>query len=241
MSRMDILLYLVLPYVAIASFVLGHIWRYRRDQYTITTRSTQLLERRWLRPGNILFHVGLLFVLGGHFIGILIPATVTESLGVSEQAYHVMAVTAGMVFGTILVVGFAILLARRIFIPEVRRTTTRLDWVTEGLLAVVIGVGMWMTIAENVIGGGYDYRATIAPWFRSIFTLAPEVALVAAAPLLYQLHVIAAWLLILVWPYTRLVHAWSVPVGYVVRSPILYRSRVRRRAARVTSNGRSSR
>ncbi len=241
MSRMDILLYLVLPYVAIASFVLGHIWRYRHDQYTITTRSTQLLERRWLRPGNILFHVGLLFVLGGHFVGILIPATVTESLGVSKSAYHVMAVTAGMVFGTILVVGFVILLARRIFIPEVRRTTTRLDWVTEGLLAVVIGGGVWMTLAVNVIGGGYDYRATIAPWFRSIFMLAPEVALVAAAPLLYQLHVIAAWLLILVWPYTRLVHAWSVPVGYVVRSPILYRSRTRRRAARVTSNERSSR
>lgn len=241
MSRMDILLYLVLPYLAIASFVLGHIWRYRRDQYTITTRSTQLLERRWLRPGNILFHVGLLFVLGGHFVGILIPATVTESLGVSERAYHVMAVTAGMVFGTILVVGFAILLARRIFIPEVRRTTTRWDWVTEGLLAIVIGLGMWMTIAENVIGSGYDYRATIAPWFRSIFTLAPDVALVAAAPLLYQLHVIAAWLLILVWPYTRLVHAWSVPVGYVVRSPILYRSRAGRRTACVTSNGRSSR
>lgn len=227
MSRLDTLLYLVLPYAAIVSFVLGHIWRYRKDQYTVTARSTQLLERKWLRPGIILFHVGLLMVLAGHFLGILIPSSVTESIGISEHAYHVMAVAAGMTSGTILVVGFVILLVRRLAIAEVRRTTTRWDWVAEGTLAVVIGLGMWATIAENVIAGGYDYRSSIAPWFRSIFTLDPQVALVSGAPVLFQLHVIAAWLLLAIWPYTRLVHAWSVPVGYIVRSPILYRSRAR--------------
>lgn len=125
MSRLDTFLFLVIPYLAIASFVLGHIWRYRRDGYTITARSTQLLERRWLRPGIILFHVGLLLVLAGHFVGILIPESATESLGLSEHAYHVMAVTSGMIAGSILVIGFVILLARRILIPQVRVTTTR--------------------------------------------------------------------------------------------------------------------
>lgn len=239
MSRGDIFLFLVIPYLAIASFVLGHIWRYRREGYSITARSTQLLERRWLRPGIILFHVGLLLVLGGHFIGILIPESFTESVGLSEHAYHLMAVTSGMIAGSILVIGFVILLARRILIRQIRVTTTAWDWVAEGLLAVVIGLGMWATIAENVIGGTYNYRATIAPWFRGIFTLNPDVSLVSGAPVLYQAHVVAAWLLILVWPYTRLVHAWSVPVGYLLRSPILYRSRVRAGAAIPT--GRSSR
>lgn len=241
MSRLDTFLFLVIPYLAIASFVLGHIWRYRRDGYTITARSTQLLERRWLRPGIILFHVGLLLVLAGHFVGILIPESATESLGLSEHAYHVMAVTSGMIAGSILVIGFVILLARRILIPQVRVTTTRWDWVAEGLLAVVIGLGMWATIAENVIGGTYNYRATIAPWFRGIFTLNPDVSLVANAPVLYQAHVVAAWLLLMVWPFTRLVHAWSVPVGYLLRSPILYRSRAGARASGSMSTGRSSR
>ena len=241
MSRLDTFLFLVIPYLAIASFVLGHIWRYRRDGYTITARSTQLLERRWLRPGIILFHVGLLLVLAGHFVGILIPESATESLGLSEHAYHVMAVTSGMIAGSILVIGFVILLARRILIPQVRVTTTRWDWVAEGLLAVVIGLGMWATIAKNVVGGTYNYRETIAPWFRGIFTLNPDVSLVAGAPVLYQAHVVAAWLLLMVWSFTRLVHAWSVPVGYLVRSPILYRSRAAARSSDVIPNGRSSR
>lgn len=241
MSRADVFLFLALPYLAIGSFVVGHIWRYRRDGYSITARSTQLLERRWLRPGIILFHVGLLLVLGGHFIGILIPSSVTESLGMSEHAYHLMAVTSGMAAGSVLVIGFVILLVRRIAIAQVRVTTTGWDWVAEGLLAVVIGLGMWATIANNVIGGPYDYRATIAPWFRGIFTLNPDVSLVSGAPLLYQAHVVAAWLLLALWPYTRLVHAWSVPVGYIVRSPILYRSRALPQAEDSTPNGRSSR
>lgn len=228
MSRLDVLLYLVLPYAAVMSFVLGHIWRYRRDQYTVTSRSTQILERRWLRPGIILFHVGMLAVLAGHVVGLVIPASFTESIGVSESNYHLMAVTAGTVAGAAMIIGFLILLVRRIAIPEVRRTTTRWDWVAEGLLGIVMVLGMWATIAENLIAGGYDYRATIAPWFRGIFTLNPDVALVSGAPILYQLHVTAAWLLLGIWPFTRLVHAWSVPVGYLVRSPILYRSRARR-------------
>lgn len=239
MNRFDTFLFLVLPYLAVMSFVLGHIWRYRREGYTITARSTQVLERTWLRPGIILFHVGLLMVLGGHFIGILIPESATEALGISESAYHVVAVTAGMVSGSILVIGFAILLLRRILVLQIRRTTTRWDWAAEGMLAVVIGLGMWSTIAENIIGGTYNYRETIAPWFRGIFTLNPDVALVAGAPVLYQAHVVAAWVLLLIWPYTRLVHAWSVPVGYLVRSPILYRSRVRSGGSIPT--GRSSR
>jgi len=172
-------------------------------------------------------------------VGILIPSSVTESMGMSEHAYHLMAVTSGMIAGGILVIGFVILLARRILIRQVRITTTVWDWIAEGLLAVVIGLGMWATIANNVIGGTYDYRETIAPWFRGIFTLNPDVSLVADAPVLYQAHVVAAWLLIMVWPYTRLVHAWSVPVGYLVRSPILYRSRDRSDGAIPT--GRSSR
>lgn len=241
MSRLDVFLFLALPYLAIGSFVVGHIWRYRRDGYSITARSTQLLERRWLRPGIILFHVGLLLVLAGHFVGILIPSGVTESVGMSEHAYHLMAVTSGMIAGSILVIGFVILLARRILIRQVRITTTAWDWVAEGMLAVVIGIGMWMTISENVISGPYDYRETIAPWFRGIFTLSPDVSLVSGAPVLYQAHVVAAWLLLAIWPYTRLVHAWSVPVGYIVRSPILYRSRTQSRAGGAIPNGRSSR
>ena len=227
MSRADLVLSLVLPYAALTSFVLGHIWRFRRDQFTVTSRSTQLLERRWLRPGSLLFHFGMLAVLAGHVGGILVPASITERFGVSADMYHQVAVAAGTAAGAAMTVGFVILLIRRIAIPRVRMTTTTVDWITEALLGVVIALGMWATIAVNLFGAGYDYRATVSPWFRGLFSLDPNTALIAGAPIVYQLHVIAAWLLLALWPYSRLVHAWSVPVGYLTRKPILYRARTR--------------
>ena len=86
-TRAGTLLWVILPYLAIATFVVGHIWRWRRDQFTWTTRSTQLLESRLLKLGSPLFHLGLLAVIGGHVIGILVPQSVTEWLGVYKDTW----------------------------------------------------------------------------------------------------------------------------------------------------------
>lgn len=227
MSSVDLLLWIVLPYVAMTVFVGGHIWRYRHDQFGWTTRSTQLLESRRLRPAVLLFHLGLFAVLGGHVLGVLVPSSVTEAVGVSEDLYHGVSVTAGTLSGLIMLVGFVLLLARRESDPRVRATTTRADRLTYLLLGVMLVTGMYATVGENLLGGGYEYRETVAPWFRGLFTLDPDTSLIAGAPLVYRLHAAAAWLLYALWPFSRLVHAWSVPVGYLTRSNILYRSRRR--------------
>jgi len=227
MSRIDLLLWVILPYAALTLFVAGHVWRYRRDQLSWTTRSTQLLEGRRLRPAVLLFHLGLFAVLGGHVLGILVPASLTERVGVSEDLYHAVSVTAGSLSGLMMLAGFVLLLARRETDPRVRATTTRIDRLTYLLLGVMIVTGMYATIGENLLGGGYDYRETVAPWFRGLFTLDPDTALISGAPLVYRIHAASAWLLYALWPFSRLVHAWSVPVTYLRRSHILYRSRRR--------------
>lgn len=231
MSRLDLALWVALPYAAIAVFVVGHVWRYTRDQLTWTTRSTQLLERRLLRPGVLLFHLGMLAVLGGHVLGILVPASATEAVGISEDLYHAVSVTAGTIAGTMMLAGFAILLYRRERVPRVRATTTRIDRITYLLLGAMIVLGMVATVGENLLGGGYDYRSTVAPWFRGVLTLSPDPDLVTQAPVVYQVHAALAWLLFALWPFSRLVHAWSVPIAYIGRSPILYRARTRAAAA----------
>jgi nitrate reductase gamma subunit len=124
---MTTVLWLTVPYVAFTSFLLGHLWRYRHDQFGWTTRSSQLYESRLLRLGSPLFHFGLLAVLGGHVLGILIPASWTAALGVSERAYHLLSVSFGTLSGLATVTGLAILLYRRITVPAVRKATTRLD------------------------------------------------------------------------------------------------------------------
>jgi nitrate reductase gamma subunit len=227
MSRLDLLLWIVLPYTALAVCVTGHVWRFRHDQFGWTTRSTQLLESRRLRPAILAFHLGLFAVLGGHVLGILVPSSVTGAVGVSEDLYHGVSVTAGSLSGLLMLVGFVLLLVRRETDARVRATTTTTDRITYLLLGVMLVTGMYATIGENLLGGGYDYRETVAPWFRGLFTLDPDTSLIAGAPLVYRIHAATAWLLYALWPFSRLVHAWSIPVTYLRRSHILYRPRRR--------------
>lgn len=222
---MTTLLWLTIPYVAFTSFVVGHLWRYRHDQFGWTTRSSQLYESRLLRLGSPLFHFGLLAVLGGHVLGVLIPASWTHALGISEDAYHVLSVSAGTVTGTATVVGLAILLYRRITVVAVRQVTTRMDKLMYVLLGAAIVTGMVNTVGNNLIGGGYEYRETVSPWFRSLFSVDPDPDLMVGIPTSFQIHALVVLALLALWPYTRLVHVFSAPLGYLVRPYVVYRSR----------------
>jgi nitrate reductase gamma subunit len=228
MSRLDVLLFLVIPYVCLTTFVVGHVWRYRHDQMTWTTRSTQLLESRWLKRGVILFHVGMLAVMFGHVVGLVIPEAATEAVGISEHTYHTMAVGSGLVAGLVMVVGFVILLVRRLTIPRIRKTTAGTDHATYALLLIAMVTGMWCVIGENIIGNGHNYRETVSPWFRGLFLMNPQTDRLLEAPLIYQVHALSTMLLLGLWPFSRLVHAWSAPIGYLSRSHVLYRRRAPR-------------
>jgi nitrate reductase gamma subunit len=219
------LLWLTVPYVAFTSFVVGHLWRYRHDQFGWTTRSSQSYESRLLRLGNPLFHFGLLAVLGGHVLGIAVPASWTAAIGVTEHAYHLMSVSFGTLSGLATVTGLAILLYRRATVPAVRKATTTIDKVMYLLLTAAIVTGMLNTVGSNLIGGGYDYRATVSPWFRSLFTLDPRPELMVGIPISFQIHALIVLVLLAGWPYTRLVHVFSAPLGYLTRPYVVYRSR----------------
>lgn len=217
--------WVALPYLAIATFVVGHVWRYRHDKFGWTTRSTQMLESRWLAWGSNLFHWGALAAIGGHVLGILIPASWTAAVGIDESRYHVLSAGAGTAAGLVCGAGLVILVWRRIGFLRVWRTTTYVDMATYLLLMLIITLGLIDTIWSNTFQGGYDYRHTVAVWFRGIFLLDPHPGLMVTAPLLYQLHAASAWLLFALWPFSRLVHAWSVPFQYLGRPYILYRNR----------------
>ena len=224
--RADLFVWLVLPYVAITVFVVGHWWRWRHDQFGWTSHSTQLLESRLLAWGSNLFHYGAIAVIFGHVAGILVPASVTSALGISENAYHHLAGIAGGIVGLICLVGFGILTFRRTKLRRIRATTSLGDVAVFVLLGVLIVLGNGLTLGYNVFGDGYDYRSTVGPWFRELW-YDPNPSLMADAPVGYQLHAAIPWLLYAVWPFSRLVHAWSYPIHYLGRPYILYRRRYR--------------
>lgn len=219
------LLWVAVPYAAIATFIVGHWWRYRYQKYTWTTRSTQILERRMLMWGILLFHFGMIAVFVGHVGGLLVPKAVTEFVGITEHMYHVVAVATGTIAGLAMSTGLLILLLRRFTNDRVKATSTARDYLTALMLVIVIGTGMFNTIGVNLLGESYDYRETISPWFRGILTLDPQPELMVDAPPSFKMHALAAMALFTLWPFTRLVHAWSVPLTYLRRSFIVYRAR----------------
>lgn len=214
-----------LPYLTLAVFVVGHVWRWRYDQFGWTSRSTQLQERRILAWGSPIFHYATFAAIAGHIIGVLIPESWTRAIGIPGGVYHGFAVTAGTLAAVLVLVGVAVLAARRLLVRRVRATTSTVDYVALILLLIVILTGAVPTIGDQLLGTGHEYRDTVAPWFRSLFIFQPDVAAITAAPFIYQLHATAAWAIFAVWPFSRLVHAWNIPLWYLWRPYVVYRDR----------------
>ncbi|MEU6658156.1 respiratory nitrate reductase subunit gamma [Streptomyces sp. NPDC046821] len=225
---MNTLLWGALPYVAFVLLVAGTVWRYRYDKFGWTTRSSQIYESRLLNIASPAFHYGVLFVLAGHLVGLFVPASWTSGLGVSEHTYHLFSLYGGTAAGVLLVFGLGLLLYRRRTNAPVFRATTRNDKLMYLVLLAAIVLGMVAKLTHTS-GDGYDYRATIAPWARSLFTLSPKTALMSGVPALYRIHAVVGMLLIALVPFTRLVHMFSAPVQYLFRPYVVYRSRDPRR------------
>lgn len=224
---MTTFLWVIVPYVCLAIFVVGHFWRYRYDKFGWTTRSSQLYEDRLLRWGSPMFHFGMLWVVLGHFLGLVIPKSWTSFI--PQGIYHSIAVVGGMIAGILALVGVAILIYRRRTTGPVFSATTPMDKVMYFFLGSVIVLGMLNTLNSSgaiAVGtdGHYDYREGVSVWFRSIFWFQPQPELMAQAPIGFQLHALTAFILFALWPFTRLVHVFSAPVGYLTRPYIVYRS-----------------
>ncbi|MCO5293303.1 MAG: respiratory nitrate reductase subunit gamma [Homoserinimonas sp.] len=232
MNNLDVLLWIAFPYAAAASFIVGHILRYRYDQYGWTSRSSQLYESKLLKWGSPLFHYGMLAVIAGHVIGLLIPREWLEFIGINEHIYHLGATWLGTAAAAVTVVGMLILLARRGAVKRVLKVTSAMDVVMYIFLVATIAFGTIAVVQFQLLGAGYDYRGSVSPWIRSLFLMQPDVTLMAGVPLAFQLHVLTATALFAIWPFTRLVHVLSAPIWYLLRPYVVYRSRDTKLGAR---------
>lgn len=229
------ILWAILPYIALSVFVVGNLYRYLFDSSVWSSKSSELLEKRQLKWGSLMFHYGLIFVFLGHVGGLLIPESVTQAMGVTEAQYRMSAFLIGGISGIVSIAGLIILLYRRITVPSVRSTSDSSDWLVLGLLLLVMSLGIFNTLSSPILFSGFDYRLSIAPWFRQLFLLQPDPSLMTTVPLTFQVHILSAMALAIVWPFTRLVHVWTIPIRYLRRAPILYRDKVETPASRKVS------
>lgn len=226
MNILDTFLWGVLPYMVIVILIGGTIWRYKYDQFGWTTRSSQFYESKILKIASPLFHYGLVGVLGGHIVGLMIPASWTAALGITDEMYHAGALIMGIPFGLAVLFGLMVMIFRRRTNKSVFAATTISDKIMYVSLMAVIVFGIGVTIFSAMQGHhGHNYRADISPWFRSLFLFQPEVGLMRDIPFTFKMHILLAFALFALWPFTRLVHAFTAPIHYLFRPYIVYRSR----------------
>ena len=224
-GSLDFFLFQVFPYIAIVSFVLGCLLRFDRDPYSWRTKSSQMLRRKQLILGSVLFHVGILVVLAGHAVGLLTPVQIFDAIGISHGAKQIMAMAVGGVAGVFCLVGLCMLLHRRLSDPRIRKNSSFADIAVLVLLLAQLLLGL-LTIPFSMQHLDGHEMVKFMNWAQYIVTLRGGAhEFVADVALVFKLHITLGLFLLLVFPFTRLVHALSAPVGYVMRPYQIVRKR----------------
>lgn len=205
------------PYLCLTVFLLGSVIRFDREQYTWKSGSSQLLRRRQLRWGSNLFHVGILVIFVGHFVGLLTPIVVFDTLGIGHGFKQGLAIVAGGIAGLMCFVGIALLTHRRLFDPRIRATSSFSDTAILLILFAQLLLGL-ATIPISLGHMDGHEMVKFMNWAQGILTLRGDAwMLVADAHPIFKAHLALGMTIFLLFPFTRLVHVWSAPIWYLGR------------------------
>jgi nitrate reductase gamma subunit len=206
----------IYPYIAITVFFLGSLLRYDRDQYTWKASSSQMLSKKDMRLGSNLFHIGIIALFFGHLMGLLTPHWAYHFI-MSAGTKQVLAMTAGGIFGLICLVGMILLIRRRLLDARIRATSQATDLPILLILFVQLVLGL-LTIpfsAQHLDGSS---MLALASWAQHLVTFQGDAAsFVSGEAFIFKIHLVLGLTIFLVFPFTRLVHVWSVPVTYLTR------------------------
>ena len=219
----------IYPYITLSILLIGSVARYERDPFTWKSSSSQLLRRKQLIIGSVLFHVGVLVIFFGHLIGLLTPIVIFDALGISHGAKQILAVVAGGIAGAMALAGGGMLFHRRWTDPRIRKTSSFADIAILALLLaqLVLGLGTIFVSLKHLDG---HEMTKFMSWAQMIFTFRSGAAdQIADVALVFKLHLFLGLTIFLLFPFTRLVHMLSVPIRYVTLRPGYQIVRSRRR------------
>lgn len=225
MTYVNTLAFGLYPYICLSVFLLGSLVRFDREQFTWRSGSSQLLRARQLRWGSNLFHVGILMIFLGHFVGLLTPKELYNAVGLSTPAKQMLAIVAGGVFGIMCFVGLTMLVHRRLFDPRIRKTSSTMD--------IAILLLIWLQLVLGLVSIPYSLQhpdgsvmLQLSEWAQRIVILRSGAAeQVLGVTWVYKAHIVLGMTLFLVFPFSRLVHIWSAPVWYPFRRYQIVRRR----------------
>ncbi|MCV0416552.1 MAG: respiratory nitrate reductase subunit gamma [Brevundimonas sp.] len=205
------------PYLAVTVLIVGSILRFDKAQYSWRSQSSQFLRRKQMLIGSNLFHLGILALLGGHFVGLLTPINVFDYFGIGHGFKQMMALVVGGIAGVAAFIGASLLLHRRLFDARIRRSSSKMDILVLFLLWLQLALGLattWWTM-KHLDG---SEMVLFMGWANGLLTFNPAAAdLIINAYWVYKLHIVLGLTIFLITPFTRLVHVWSIPIMFLVR------------------------
>jgi nitrate reductase gamma subunit len=209
----DELLFGFIPYAAVMLAIAGTLWRAFNSRFSVSSLSSQFLESRRLFWGSVPWHYGILIILAGHLIAFLIPRSVLAWNGVPWRLYVLEA--AGLAFGILTLWGLVVLIVRRASSSRLRVVTSGMDVVLLLALLIQVVAGIWTAIFYR--WGSSWYAGFAVPYLYSLFKLSPDISLVANLPFMVKVHIVGAFALIALLPFTRLIHFLTFPITYLWR------------------------
>ena len=227
MHYIDQFIFGIYPYIALAIFLLGCLIRFDREQYSWKSESSQLLYRGQLRLGNILFHIGIIGLFFGHLVGLLTPVAFWDAIGITHTQKQIFAMTLGGILGVTCLIGLLILIIRRFSSDRLSENTTWRDklvliWI---LITLLLGLSTIIVSAQHTDG---HEMVMLMQWAQHIVTFrGGAVSYIQNADIIFKLHIFMGMSLFVIFPFTRLVHAWSGfgTIPFLGRKPQVVRRR----------------
>jgi nitrate reductase gamma subunit len=213
------------PYIALSVFFIGSLIRFDREQYSWKSDSSQILRKKQLRVGSMLFHLGVLVVFFGHLIGFLMPEPIVLAL-MSERAHELLAMVGGGVAGVFSIIGLSILIYRRVSDPRILSNSRTADMLVLVIVWLQLALGLLTVVYSSSHVPGYDFGALISYVQGIVIFRADNAALILSTPWVYKAHIFLGLTVFLIFPFTRLVHIWSgfAAVFYLFRPYQLMRT-----------------
>lgn len=224
--NLDLLMFGIYPYIASVIFFFGSALRYDREQFTWKAQSSQMLSNKHFRIASVLFHIGIIMIFAGHFAGLVMPYELWELLGISLAQKQMIAMGVGGLFGAICFIGLTMLVWRRLFNPRVRASSSLMDTLILLLIYWQLILGIITIFVSTGHMDGHVMKDLMS-WSRYLLTFHPDKAVAYMSDIhwIYKAHVFWGVTLFVLFPFSRLVHIWSVPVKYIGRKHQIVRSR----------------
>ena len=209
-TPLDVLLFVAFPYLAVALAIFVGVMRYFNDRFSFSSQSSQFLENRTLFWGSVPWHYGVILILTAHLLAAVFP-TQWGNLIADQTRLYVLEVT-GLALALMAIVGLAVLILRRVTNARASTVTTALDWILLADLLLQVILGFWIALFYR--WGSDWYLHTAVPWLWSLATFNPQIQYVTVLPQVVQLHFLNAFLIVALFPFTRLVHFVTFPITY---------------------------